>query len=121
MRQAFAIVWAGLFLFGECLFACETQPVHFQAAAMLHRILKRTPMVLQGHVVRIKGTIELLVVVSNDGTPSCISVVRGHPILTSAAIASVKEWRFRPYRKNRKRVTYSGALVLDAREVATPD
>lgn len=121
MRQAFAIVCAGLLLFGECLFACETQPVHFQAVAMSYRILKRTPMVLQGHVLRIKGTIELLVVVSNDGKPSCISVMRGHPILTSTAIASVKEWRFRQYRKNRKLVTYSGALILDAKEFATPD
>jgi hypothetical protein len=121
MRQAFAIVCAGLFLFGECLFACEKQPVHFESAAMSHRIRKRTPMVLQGQVVRIKGTIELLVVVGNDGKPSCISVMRGHPILTSTAIASVKEWRFRPYRKNRKLVTYSGALVLDGKEFATPD
>ena len=78
-------------------------------------------MVLQGHVVRIKGTIELLVLVGEDGKPSCISVVRGHPVLTSTAIASVKEWRFRPFHKNRKVITYSGALVLDTKEFVRPD
>ena len=121
MRQPLAIVCTGLFLFGECLFACEKQPVHFPATAMSHRVVKRTPMVVQGHVARIKGTIELLVVVGSDGRPSCISVVRGHPILTSTAIASVKEWRFRPYRENGKLVTCSGALVLDAKEFVCPD
>ena len=46
-------------------------------------------MLLQGHIARIQGTIELLVVVAEDGRPSCLLVVRGHPILTSAAIATV--------------------------------
>ena len=49
-----------------------------------------------------------------------ISVIRGRPILTSTAIASVKEWRFRPYRKKRELTTYSGALVLDGKEFETP-
>ena len=115
------MVCAGLLLVGSSVFACEQQRVHFQAVAMSHRIVERTPMVLQGHAVRINGTIELLVVVGKDGKPSCISVMRGHPILTSTAIPSVTEWRFRPYHKNRKMVTYSGALVLDAKEFIRPD
>jgi TonB-like protein len=121
MRRALAIVCAGLFLFGEWLFACEKQPLHFRAAAMSNRIVKRTPMVLQGHIARIQGAIELLVTVGEDGRPSCISVVRGHPILTATAIASVKEWRFRPYRNNRNLVMYSGGLVLDGKEFVRPD
>jgi TonB family protein len=78
-------------------------------------------MVLQGRSVRISGTIELRVVVGNDGKPSCISVVRGHPILTATAIASVKEWQFRPCHQNGNIVTYTGALVLDAKEFVRPD
>jgi hypothetical protein len=121
MRLPAAVVCVGLLLVGERVFACEKQAVHFDAVAMSQRIVQRTPIVLQGHVARINGTIELLVVVGDGGIPSCISVVRGHPILTSTAIASVKEWRFRPYPKNRKQVTYSGALVLDAKEFVQPD
>ena len=121
MWHRLAVVCAALVLVGDCVFACEQQPAHFQAVAMSHRVVQRTPMVLQGHAVRIKGTIELLVVIGEDGTPSCISVVRGHPILTSTAIDSVKEWRFRLYHKNRKVVTYSGVLVLDAKEFIRPD
>jgi len=120
MWRQLAAACASLFLAGAAS-ACEQQPVHLQAVAMSRRIVERVPMVLQGHVVRIKGTIELLAVVGEDGKPSCISVVRGHPLLTSTAIASVKEWRFRPCRQNRKVITYSGALVLDAKEFVLPD
>ena len=112
MRLREGVLCAGLLLVGRYVFACEQQPVHFQAIAMSHRIVQRTPMVLQGHAMRIKGTIELLVVVGDDGKPFCISVIRGHPILTSTAIANVKQWRFRPYHKNRKLVRYSGTLVV---------
>jgi len=121
MRQRLAVACVGLLLVGECVFACEQQPLHLQADAMSHRIVKRTPMMFQGHIARIQGTIKLLVVVAEDGKPSCLLVVRGHPILTSTAIASVKEWRFRPYRENRKLVTYSGTLVLDAKDFVRPD
>jgi len=121
MRLLASVVCVGLLLVGDCLFACEKQSVHFEAVQMSHRIVKRTPMVLQGHAVRIKGTIELLVVVGEDGKPSCISIVRGHPILTSTAIASVREWLFSPYQTNRKPVGYSGTLVLDAKEFTRPD
>ena len=76
MLRKFAVVCEVLFLVGECLFACEKQPVHFQAVEMSHRIFKRTPMLLQGHGVRIKGTIELLVVVGIDGRPPAYRLCR---------------------------------------------
>lgn len=108
--------------FGEgYVFACEQQPLHFQAVAMSHRIVKRTRMMLQGHIARIKGSIELLVVVSEDVRPSCLLVVRGHPILTSTAIARVRKWQFRPFSKNCKLGTHSGTLVLDAKDFVRPD
>ncbi|MGE0405301.1 MAG: energy transducer TonB [Candidatus Korobacteraceae bacterium] len=91
------------------------------AEALSPRIVNRTRITLQGHAARLAGTIELLVVIGPNGKPTCISVVRGHPILTSTAIASVKDWKFRPYRTNRKLVHYSGTLVLDAKEFITPD
>jgi len=78
-------------------------------------------MMLQRHIARIKGSIELLVVVSEDVRPSCLLVVRGHPILTSTAIARVRKWQFRPFSKNCKLGTHSGTLVLDAKDFVRPD
>jgi outer membrane biosynthesis protein TonB len=85
---------------------------------MANRIAKRTPIVVQAHVARISGSIELLVEVDIDGKPSCISILQGHPILTSAAIPSVKDWRFRPYHAKGKLVRYSGSLVIYAKDFA---
>jgi len=85
---------------------------------MANRIVKRTPIIAQAHVARISGSIELLVEVDTEGKPSCISIVRGHPILTSAAVLSVKDWRFRPYHAKGKLVPYSGSLVIYAKDFA---
>ena len=85
---------------------------------MSKRIVTRTPIVPQAHSARIAGSIELFLEIAADGKPSCISVVRGHPILTSAAVSGVKDWRFRPYRVKGKAVTYSGSLVIYAKDFA---
>jgi len=60
-------------------------------------------------------------VIDKDAKPTCISVVRGHPLLTSVAISSVKGWRLLPYSANGKRRTFSGFLVLESEEFDVPD
>ncbi len=62
-----------------------------------------------------------MVVVDNHGEPICISVVRGHPLLTSTAISSVKDWRFRPYSAKGKPKNYSGSLLIESKEFEVPD
>ena len=108
-------------LFAPYAQPCHKKSIHLDPKEMRGRIVKRTPMLLQGHHVRIAGNIELLVVVDKEGKPACISVVRGHPLLTSVAIFSVKDWRFLPYSSNDKRKEYSGFLVLESKEFAVPE
>src|SRR5215469_15637513 len=105
-------------LSGQCAIACKKHSVHLSAEQMANRIVKRTPIVVQAHVARIAGSIELQVEVDTDGKPACISVLRGHPILTSAAVASLKDWRFLPYHSMGKLMMYSGSLVLYAKDFA---
>jgi Gram-negative bacterial TonB protein C-terminal len=76
---------------------CQEEAVHFTSQEMSQRIVTRTPMMVQGHHARLAGSIELLVVIDERGKPICISVVRGHPILTSTAMSAAKDWRFCPY------------------------
>ena len=111
-----AAIISVVLVLNQHLSACDRQPVHFKAEEMSKRIEERAPLVLQGHNVRIAGSIELLVVVGPNGAPSCISVIRGHPILTATAIGSVKDWRFRPYRAKGKSVSYSGPLIIRAKD-----
>jgi Gram-negative bacterial TonB protein C-terminal len=110
--------WLLLLLLSHLCAACEKRSVNLRPAEMSKRIVTRTLIVPQAHVARITGSIELFLEIDAEGKPSCISVVRGHPILTSAAISSLKDWRFRPYRVKGKLVTYSGSLVLYAKNFA---
>jgi len=49
---------------------------------------------------RIQGTVVLQAAIGKDGTVQNLRVVSGHPMLTAAAIAAVKQWRYKPYYLN---------------------
>jgi protein TonB len=46
---------------------------------------------------RIHGAVVLQAVISKMGTIENLRVLSGHPMLTSAAIDAVRQWRYRPY------------------------
>jgi protein TonB len=46
---------------------------------------------------RIQGAVVLQAVISKMGTIENLRVLSGHPMLTSAAIDAVRQWRYRPY------------------------
>jgi protein TonB len=49
---------------------------------------------------RVTGVVLVKAIISRDGTVTELQVVSGHPILVPAAIAAVKQWRYRPYLLN---------------------
>lgn len=46
---------------------------------------------------RIQGPVVLFAIISTSGTIENLRVVSGHPLLVTAAIDAVKQWRYRPY------------------------
>jgi protein TonB len=46
---------------------------------------------------RVQGVVILEVMVSSEGFPAAVKVLRGVPLLDSAAVAAVREWRWKPY------------------------
>ena len=44
----------------------------------------------------VQGTVSLLITIGKDGSVTVIKEISGPPDLTSAAIAAVKQWRYRP-------------------------
>ena len=49
---------------------------------------------------RIQGTVVLRAIISKEGTIENLQVVSGHPMLVPAALAAVRQWRYRPYLLN---------------------
>jgi protein TonB len=55
---------------------------------------------------RAQGLVILEVLVSEDGTPQTCKVLRSLPMLESAAIDAVKQWRWKPYTINGEGVPF---------------
>lgn len=49
---------------------------------------------------RIQGTVILHALISREGVIENLQVVSGHPMLAPAALAAVRQWRYRPYSLN---------------------
>ena len=55
----------------------------------------------EARLARLNGTVVLQVVVKNDGTVDVIRVVHGLPLgLTDSAVEAIKQWKFRPGKKD---------------------
>lgn len=46
---------------------------------------------------RVQGVVVLTAVIGKDGSVQQLQVVSGHPLLAPAAIAAVRQWRYKPY------------------------
>jgi len=65
-----------------------------QAAKLIRRIEPNYPrLAVQA---RIEGTVRLHAVISPEGSIEKLKVLSGHPLLVSAAVQAVKQWRYRP-------------------------
>jgi protein TonB len=66
--------------------------------SLLHRVQPTYPALARE--VRVQGAVELRAIISKTGTIENLVIVRGHPMLSAAAIEAVRQWRYRPYLLN---------------------
>jgi periplasmic protein TonB len=71
---------------------------HLSEANLLHRVQPTYPALARQ--ARIQGAVELRAIISKTGTIENLVVVRGHPMLATAAVEAVRQWRYRPYLLN---------------------
>ncbi|MGO9339824.1 MAG: energy transducer TonB [Terracidiphilus sp.] len=73
---------------------------------------------------RVEGTVVLLGIISKTGEISALSVVSGPPMLMSAALDAVKQWKYKPYLFNgypvEVQTTVNVVFSLDRPAVAAP-
>lgn len=65
---------------------------------LLRRVEPAYPIIAQR--ARIEGVVELRAIISKEGTIEGLQRLSGHPLLVSAAMDAVKQWRYRPYSLN---------------------
>ena len=71
-------------------------PVSVLAEALLiNKVVPEYPRPAQH--AGVQGDVKLHAIISRDGSIQSLSLISGHPLLASAAIAAVQQWKYRPY------------------------
>lgn len=84
---------------------------HLAEANVLHRVQPTYPPIAR--LARVQGPVELRAIISKTGTIENLVVVRGHPMLASAALEAVRQWRYRPYLLNNEPVEVETEITVN--------
>jgi TonB family protein len=78
------------------------EPVHLSEDSARALVLQSVDPVYPPEALpqKLQGTVVLQAVIGRDGSVQDLKLVRGYFVLGRAAIAAVKQWRFRPYSQN---------------------
>jgi TonB family protein len=60
----------------------------------------------------IQGAVVLDADISKEGSVDALRVISGHPLLVSAAVKAVKEWRYKPYKLNGAQVAVNTHITV---------
>jgi periplasmic protein TonB len=64
------------------------------AGALIYRVDPLYPQIARA--MHLSGTVRLRAIISTDGSIQSLEVLSGSPILARAAVAAVRQWRYRP-------------------------
>jgi periplasmic protein TonB len=84
---------------------------HWAEGNLVYRVQPNYPAIARQ--ARVQGSVELRAVISKTGTIENLIVVSGHPMLSSAAIAAVRQWRYRPYLLNNEAVEVETEITVN--------
>jgi len=65
-----------------------------QAALLIRRVEPAYPPL--GRQLRIQGTVQIRAIISREGSIDSLHALSGHPLLVTAALDAVRQWRYRP-------------------------
>lgn len=77
---------------------------------LVHRVEPAYPTLARA--ARVQGEVVLSAVIDTNGQITNLQLVTGHPMLVPAAIAAVKEWRYKPYLLNGQPVEVETTITV---------
>jgi hypothetical protein len=75
----------------------------------LHKVQLTFPMLGHG---RLRGDVRLNIGIDIRGRVTCADAIDGHPIAIAAAMAVIRDWRFKPYVQNGRSAPVLGHLTI---------
>jgi TonB family protein len=90
-------------------------PVHLDEKVSHTLIIKSVPPVYppDARAGRIQGSVELRVIVGEDGRVHALHIIKGHPMLAPAAYNAVRQWEFKPYVENGKTLPFDTNMTVN--------
>lgn len=85
-------------------------PPDAMAGRLLNPVVKMNPKLAKFN--RAGGSVVLRGIIGSDGNVCSLDVVSGQPGLSAEAIASVQEWRYRPYKVEGKPVSVNTTITV---------
>jgi TonB family protein len=93
----------------------SSEPVHLSEdaarALVLHSVDPSYPT--EAMAQKLQGPVVLQASIGRDGTVQDVKLVRGYFVLAKAAIAAVKQWRFRPYNVNGRNLETQTVITIN--------
>lgn len=77
---------------------------------LTHRVEPPYPTLAKS--ARVQGTVILTAIISKEGDIENLQLVEGHPMLVPAALAAVKQWRYKPYLLNGQPVEVETTITV---------
>lgn len=84
---------------------------HWAEANLIYRVQPVYPRLARE--ARVQGAVELRAIISRAGTIENLVVVRGHPMLATAGIEAVRQWRYRPYLLNSEPIEVETEITVN--------
>jgi len=78
---------------------------------LTHRVEPLYPLIAQR--AKIEGSVELKAIISKEGTIEGLQRITGHPLLVTAAMDAVRQWRYRPYMLNGEPLEVETTVVVN--------
>jgi protein TonB len=91
------------------------EPVHLSEdsarALVLHSVDPEYPP--EAMAQKLHGPVVLQTMIARDGTVEDVKLIRGYFVLAKAAIAAVKQWKFRPYNANGRALQTQTVITIN--------
>ena len=114
-RQAFQALAVLLTLLGAGPACAQEAPVRIKATeantALITKVPPKYPAMAKR--MRLTGTVELDTVIGESGRVESVKVVKGNPLLTASARIAMRQWKFKPIKREGKPVRASCVFAFN--------
>jgi protein TonB len=86
--------------------AAAAKPIPVSSGVQAAKLIRQVNPVYPQLAIsaRVSGTVRLVAIIGRDGAIKNLQVTSGHPLLTPAAVAAVKQWLYQPTMLNNEPV-----------------